>query len=359
MFDPRFAAVVNAHFQTPIGWGSGHLQTVRSRAVPLKFDLARFGSQRSVTVDLDDGSGDQIVVSMHRTFRADRVAVASPRQPVTRPLVALVHGLGGTAESDYIRSTAAGLLGSGFNVARIDLRGAGRSAPVSRLMYHAGRTEDLRTVLRHLADEPEARDTASGEPVIALMGFSLGGAATIKLIGEPLGDLPVCAGVAVSAPLDLALGAEHLQNMLFGAYDRYLLSSLRNELLRAPGDDAGPVVDERERSAIQAARSIEDFDNAVTSLRNGWRDAAEYYAVNSSSRFLATAGAPLLVVHSLDDPMIPAQPYLDIDWHELESSAPVQRAITERGGHVGFHVRGRRLPWYVGQAAAFIRSRSG
>ncbi len=192
-------------------------------------------------------------------------------------------------------------------------------------MYHAGRTEDLRAVIRTLADEPEARDNPSGEPLIAVMGFSLGGAATIKLIGEPLDGVPVFAGIAVSAPLELAVGAQHLQRMLFGAYDRYLLSSLRKELLRPPAG-SGPLVSENERVAIRAARSIEDFDDAVTSLRNGWQDAAQYYAVNSSGQFLASAGVPLLVIHSLDDPMIPAQPYLDVDWLQLANGGLVERA---------------------------------
>ena len=59
---------------------------------------------------------------------------------------------------------------------------------------------------------------------------------------------------------------------------------------------------------------------------------------------------PTLVVHALDDPMIPARPYLALDWASLEAATPVRRAITQHGGHVGFHERGRDLPWYVDRA---------
>ena len=52
----------------------------------------------------------------------------------------------------------------------------------------------------------------------------------------------------------------------------------------------------------------------------GWRDAAEYYAVNSSAQFLPSITVPTLVVHALDDPMIPAGPYRAIDWAQLESN---------------------------------------
>ena len=78
--------------------------------------------------------------------------------------------------------------------------------------------------LGHLCELPEASDDGTAEPRLAVMGFSLGGNATIKLLGEPLEGLPVFAGVAVSAPLDLAVGAEHLHHMAFGMYERYLLA---------------------------------------------------------------------------------------------------------------------------------------
>ncbi len=52
--------------------------------------------------------------------------------------------------------TTVGLLHAGFNVARVDLRGAGASGETCSLLYHAGRTEDLRAVLRALANQPEA-----------------------------------------------------------------------------------------------------------------------------------------------------------------------------------------------------------
>lgn len=338
--------VVNADFPTPVGWGSGHLQTVRSRALRRRHELHRHGSQRATLVDLDDGTGDRLMVQLHRARRV-------PGGDRRLGLVVLIHGLGGSAESDYVRATTLGLLASGFNVARVDLRSAGQSGGTSAHMYHAGKTEDVRAVLRHLADEPEARDNDALAPRIAVMGFSLGGAATLKLLGEPLGDLPVFAGVSVSAPLDLTVGAVHLSNMAFGLYEKYILIALRRDSLR-PAPGGVPRVTDEERSGILRSRSLPQFDDVVTAPRNGWRDSAEYYAVNSANQFRATISVPTLVIHSVDDPMIPASPYRAIDWQALESSGPVRRAITPRGGHVGFHERGNPLPWYVAQATRFL-----
>ncbi|MEZ5184506.1 MAG: alpha/beta fold hydrolase [Candidatus Nanopelagicales bacterium] len=297
------------------GWGNPHLQTVRSRIRPAR---VRLPASEMVLVDLPDDTGDRLAVHLHEGLP-------------DRPLVLLIHGLGGTVDSDYIRFTARGLLAEGFPVARLDLRGAGVSGEYSSANYHAGRTEDVRAVIETL-----------GRPT-AVVGFSLGGNATIKLLGERTAG--VVAGVAVSAPLDLAVGSEHLHHMAGGLYEKYLLRRLRSESLR-PAARYTP----EERAAILAARTIVDFDNAITAPRNGWRDAAEYYYVNSSIRFLDQVQAPLLVIHAADDPMIPLGPYQSVDWDALPTTELV---LTEHGGHVGFHGRDA-VPWYVGAVVRFL-----
>ncbi|MCB0904738.1 MAG: alpha/beta fold hydrolase [Actinobacteria bacterium] len=299
------------------GWSNPHLQTVRSRIRPIKVQLP---PSDEVVVNLPDGSGDRLAVQVHE---------ANPSQP----LVIIVHGLGGTAESDYVRFTTAGLLAAGFPVARVDLRGAGMSGEVSAGSYHGGRTEDLRAVVDTLGRRS------------AVVGFSLGANATIKLLGEH--SPAVVAGVAVSAPLDLAVGAEHLHHIAGGWYERFLLRRLRAESLR-PAARYTP----EERAAILSAKSIVDFDNAITAPRNGWRDAAEYYRVNSAIRYLDSVQQPLLVIHAKDDPMIPLGPYESVDWNAFPA---VRLVLTEHGGHVGFHGRDD-APWYVGAIVEFLRS---
>lgn len=338
--------VINAGFRTPRGWRSGHLQTIRSRVVPRTYDLHRRGSRRNLLVDVDDGSGDRLMVQVHRTRW-------TPDGRSRRGLVVLIHGLGGSAESDYVRASAQGLLAAGYNVARVDLRSAGLSGATSAHMYHAGKTDDLRAVLSHLAEQPEARDNAHATPRLIVMGFSLGGAATLKLLGEPLRGLPVVAGVTVSAPLDLIVGSTHLSNTMFGLYERYILMALRRDSLR-PAPGGRPRVSDTERAGIRRARSLPDFDDVLTAPRNGWRDALEYYSVNSANQFLPAIRVPTLVIHALDDPMLPASPYREVDWARLEHTTGVRRAITPHGGHVGFHERGQQMPWYVGRAIEFL-----
>ena len=330
--------LVNATFDAPRGWRSAHMQTLRSRLRPAPAPTHAMASTRVLSVPMDDGTGDAL-----------RVAVHTPRpSPAHEPapqLVLLVHGLGGSAESPYVLATAAALLGAGIAAARLDLRGAGRTNGATQQMYHAGRTADVRTVLRALADTPEA-SRRSSPPTLGIVGFSLGGNVTLKLLGEPLEDLPVRAGVAVSTPLDLATGTEHLSHRMHGLYQRFLVSKLRSDTAHS-----GLALTPQERAAISRMRTITEFDDLITAKHNGWRDAAEYYAVNSSAQFLPQITVPTLVIHAMDDPMVPASSYRAIDWTALEASTPVRRLITAHGGHVGFHEDGGRdLPWYVGRA---------
>lgn len=321
---PQEHRLVNEHFQPALPWVTAGLQSVRDRVLRPTWVLPAPHVRR---VELSDGSGDALVVQEHRPRTAQGRAGE-------RPVVVLVHGMGGSAESSYIRASTAGLTAAGYPAARVDLRSSGLSAEHSRQFYHGGRTEDLRDVLAALAP-----DFPGG---LALMGFSLGGNAVLKLVGEPLRGLPVRAAVAVSAPLDLALASEHLAGRTRGLYDRYLLSRLLRDVANSQVE-----LTDAEREQLAKARTLEHFDDAITGPRHGWANAAEYYRVNSCGQFLPLVTVPTLVIHAVDDPMIPFASYEAVDWDGLAASTPVCRAITKHGGHVGFHARGQALPWYV------------
>jgi predicted alpha/beta-fold hydrolase len=325
--------IINAGFAPAPPWLTGNLQTVADRIRPRHHDLAAVSTEQRLLVAMTDGSGDALAVRIHRP----RIG---PRPD--RPMVLVVHGLGGSIDSTYVRATTLGLVRAGYAVARVDLRGVGDSSEHCRMLYHGGRSDDLRSVLRALADEP-------GADGVAVVGFSLGGNVTLKLLGEPFGGLPVRGGVAVSSPIDLSVGNEHLSRRMFGLYEKFLVSKLKSDSAHS-----GLALTDAERAAIAKVSTLTEFDDLITAKHNGWRDAAEYYVVNSSAQFLPRITVPTLVVHALDDPMIPAGPYHAIDWAKLESETPVRRAITRTGGHVGFHEHGVELPWYVAQTVAFL-----
>jgi len=135
----------------------------------------------------------------------------------------------------------------------------------------------------------------------------------------------------------------------FAVHQRFLVGRIKADTAAS-----GLVLTEAERASLAKVRTLVEFDDLITAKHNGWRDAAEYYALNSSAQFLPRIGVPTLVVHSMDDPMIAPGPYEAIDWALLEATTPVRRAFTRHGGHVGFHERGAALPWYVATTRRFL-----
>jgi hypothetical protein len=313
-------------------WWNGDLQTLRNFLVRSRTNLETYPEERLI-LPLGDGTGDALAATLNRPH----TTVAG------RPLVVLIHGLSGEENSFYMRRGTAHLLASGYRVLRLNLRGAGRSRPLCRFHYHAGRSEDLGMVLAAL---PPA---LAAEGVVAV-GFSLGANMLLKYLGERGAAVPLCAAVAVSAPLDLAETARRLRRWRNTAYQLYLIRYMRAEA-------QAPIAEltERERRAIRAARSIWEFDDGFSAPRNGFAGAEDYYERCAARHFLGGIGIPTLIIHALDDPWIPAEAYRMVDWAGNSNLIPL---LTERGGHVGFEGRDRRTGWHDLAIARFLAALS-
>ncbi len=314
MFTPDFPRFVS---RAP--WLGPDLQTVRNF---LRRPASRFEevTQERLALPLRDGSGDRLSVLLQR-----------PLEGAKRALAVLVHGLGGSEESTYMSVSAEHLLSRGHPVLRVNLRGAGPSREFCRLQYHAGRTEDLRDLL----DALPAGLRGAG---VILLGYSLGGNAVLKLLGEEGQDPGLLAAATVSAPIDLASASHRFQDARNRVYQWHLLRWLQQEALGARGG-----IGEAERRGVLSCRSVYEFDHRFVAPRNGWQSADAYYAACMSRQFLPAIRVPTLLIHALDDPWIPGKPYTSFDWQANPHLMPL---LPRRGGHVGFHGRGDRLPWH-------------
>ena len=305
-------------------WWGGDLQTVRNALLPPP--RLPGGAGERLEFPMNDGAGDRLLARFHR---------GDPR----RPLVLLVHGLTGCEDSAYLRAGAAYFLGRGHPVLRLNLRGAGPSRDSCRERYHAGRSEDLRAVFAALP----AASTASG---VVAIGYSLGGNILLKTLGEAGAPPQLRAAAAVSAPVDLAASWRRFSRPRNRPYHRWLLARMKEEAL-APA----VALDRRERAAVEAAATVREFDDVFVAPRNGFADAADYYARCSGLRFLDRIETPTLVVHADDDPWIPAAPLRAYDWTRAPACRPL---LCRGGGHVGFHGRGSAAAWHDRCAARFF-----
>lgn len=303
-------------FRPRLPWIGADLQTLRDVLVAGQ-DPHAPASTRILEFPMPDGTGDRLSGILEQ-----------PRAPAGRPLAVLVHGLTGCADSRYVRRAAGRLLEAGYPVLRLNLRGAGPCRATCREQYHSGRSQDLDAVLAQLPAELAADG-------MVLAGWSLGANMLLKGLAE-FGDRhPIRAAVAVSAPIHLAAAAERLGQVRNRLYHGWLLARMKAEALAAPEHPGDAVA-----GALARVRRIVEFDDALTAPRNGFANAADYYARCSAIRFLPSIPVPTLVIHALDDPWIPGEVYRTFDWDGNPRLTPL---LPRHGGHVGFHAPGGRV----------------
>ena len=242
------------------------------------------------------------------------------------PRLLLMHGLEGTVRSHYVAPFFEEADRRGWAADLLIFRGCGTEPNRAPRFYHSGETTDLGFVLDRLLEE-DAR------AAIVLAGVSLGGNVLLKFLGERAGTLPpqVTAAAAISVPYDLERGARFISQGFSRVYDRHFLSTLREKALRKL--DRYPDLFDRDR--LQEARTIFQFDDAVTAPVHGFRDARDYYARSSSLHWLAAIRTPTLLISAVDDPFLPPEVLAEV--RQLAGGNPnLSLEFTQRGGHVGF-----------------------
>jgi len=292
-------------YRAPVWLPGGHLQTIYAnlfiRVPPVVYRRERLELPDGDFLDFDWVDG----------------------QPDT-PVVVLIHGLEGSADSHYARGLMAHVRAQGWHGVVAHFRGC--SGEDNRLprAYFAGDSEDIERMLRHVKTRhPDA-------PVYAV-GVSLGGNALLKWLGEAgeSAKALVERAAGVSAPLDLT-AAGHTLDHGFNrrVYTARFLYTLKAKALRKATRFPG-VLDAK---AIAAATTFREFDTLVTALLHGFRDAEDYWFRVSSKPLLKSIAVPTLVINAKNDPFLPA-------W-ALPAAADVSLAVTleqpDTGGHVAF-----------------------
>lgn len=298
-------------FRARLPWLGGDLQTLRNSLVKPQPPIENWPAE-PVSFDMADGTGDQLHGLLHRP-RVDQLA-----EDRSRPLALLVHGLGGTRESAYMRITAVHLLRAAFPVLRLNLRGAGEPPGTTKEFYHAGRTEDLKQVIGSLNGGLAAHG-------VVLIGFSLGGNLVLKYLAEYGALAPVMAAITVSASIDLDAAQRRIAMTRNRVYHRAILQWVLRE----------------RKEVLPPIRSLLDFDNHFVAPANGFKDAREYYRHSSAGPMLGAIRRPVLMIHAEDDPWIPAASYRGI-----APNPNLISLILRSGGHVGFHASGLDMPWH-------------
>ncbi|MFH5832613.1 YheT family hydrolase [Halalkalibaculum sp. DA384] len=240
------------------------------------------------------------------------------KAPSYRPVVVLFHGLEGSSKRYYITELARAFSEQEYTVVATNFRGCSGRLNRQRRFYHSGETEDISTVIRWVGERfPNAP--------IGAVGFSLGGNALLKSLGELKSRHPLTVASAVSVPYDLAQGAQHISRGFNRVYEINFIRTLREKLKKKR--EFYPDLPTFEGNTIY------EFDDQVTAPLHGFYGADDYYSRCSSQHFLEHIGIPTLVVHSRSDPICPMD---IIPLEKIEANRSMSHVITDEGGHVGF-----------------------
>ena len=273
----------------------------------------------------------------------------APREGPPRGLVVLVHGLGGSAASGGVRRQAGWLLQAGFEVWRLNLRGAGGSRSLAAGTYAAACNRDVLPVLA------AARRGAAGLPLLGV-GLSLGGAVLLNAaLAEPTA---LDALAMVSSPLDLDACSHQIDAPGNRLYQRWLLRGLFRQTL---ADPFGLTEAEGQRlTGPSRPRSLRQFDAAITAPRWGYSSVEAYYHQASALPPLLAnrLRLPLLLLQAQDDPWVPAAAARALGAASLPN---LELLLPPHGGHNGFHAMGdpSEASWADRQVAAWLERQLG
>ena len=217
------------------------------------------------------------------------------------------------------------MMGKLFGIAAVGLNFRSCSGELNKAtrLYHSGETEDTRFIVGMLHERyPNA--------AIGAIGFSLGGNALLKYLGEESDAVRLKCAVAVSVPYDLGAGSDYLDRSAMG---RFYTRIFVKALVEKSQNKAELIAESCDYERGLRAQSFREFDDAITAPLHGFAHADDYYERSSSAQFLPNIRIPTLLLHSQDDPFLPpdAIPYANIS-----RNSQLHGIITKTGGHVGF-----------------------
>jgi predicted alpha/beta-fold hydrolase len=288
---------------------NGHAMTIAAAFVPRKFDLPA-AEERLFQVDPES----RILGRCHW----------QPGKRRDAPVIAIVHGLEGSSDSNYVRGIAEKAYRLGYHAVRLNQRNCGGTESLTPTLYNSGMSGDYRSVFEELAN-------GDGFEQIFFVGYSMGGNLVTKMAGEYGDAVPkALRGVCVVCPaMDLGACADALERPDNFFYQRHFVKGLMARYARKAKLFPGHYP----RNGFGAVRSVREFDDKITAPQFGFRDAQDYYDEVGAKKVVAQVRVPMLMITAQDDPFVPYELFLRADPGQNRA---IEYVTPEHGGHCGF-----------------------
>lgn len=327
-FETQFGRISDAKFTPKSGLKNAHLQTILPKFF-LPTPSFEYVNERVITPD-----NDFIDLAWAMPSKKDK----------TRGIVILFHGLEGSSQSHYIKHLINHLLAENLGCVVMHFRGCSGEPNLTPKAYHSGATYDPEFII------PLVKSRFTNLPLFGV-GFSLGGNMLMKLMANH-SYLPLEGSVCVSAPLNLAASSASISQGFSNVYQKHLMKSMKRNLLAKM-----KVVDMSSNLNVNAEQiskmqTFLEFDNHITAVLHGFKDAQDYYYKCSALSDLPFINKPTLIIHAQDDPFM--------DRQVIPTSSLINQSVAYElslyGGHVGFlnALAGNQKLWLPTRITNFI-----
>ncbi len=262
-----------------------------------------------------------------------------------KKLVIVTHGLEGDSTRHYVTGMVKKMNDNGYDGLGWNCRSC--SGEMNRLprFYHHGDIEDIRFVVQHAIQKHHYEE-------VILVGFSMGGSMTLRLLGENPDTVPnqVKCGIAVSVPLDLFTSVFELYRGGSRFYMKRFLKKLGRKIklksVQHPNNQLVNYV------GYEKIKNFEQFDDRYTAPMYGFKNAHDFYKNAGAKPFLKNIKIPTLIIQAKNDPFLSPE---CLDLGDAENNTNVALQLLEYGGHVGFMLPNSNETWVEQKVVSFLK----
>jgi predicted alpha/beta-fold hydrolase len=252
---------------------------------------------------------------------------------LSKKLLIISHGLEGDSRRHYAMGLVKLFNQKGIDAVVWNNRTCGGEINLKPILYHHGASYDLNTVIEHVISSKRYQE-------IFLAGISMGGAQTLKYLGEKERDLPkeIRKAAVYSTPCNLPASAATLKLRKNFFYKNRFLGKLKKKL-EAKALQFPDLID------LDLLRKVEDFDvfdTHFTAKLHGFKDAKDFYKSVSADNYMPDIAIPTLIINALNDPLLGDESY-PVKLAELKKEIILE--MPKRGGHTGFMIPGQEFSW--------------
>lgn len=257
--------------------------------------------------------------------------------PSNSPVLILLPGLTGGSEDSYVRHMLVKARSKGWRVVVFNSRGCGDSPVTTPQFYSASFLGDMSEVVSHVcARYPKAN--------VYAVGWSLGANILVRYLGQESASCALSGAVSLCNPFNLVVADEDLRKGFKIVYNKALANGL-SKIFKKHAPLFEEIGGEYNIPSALNAKTIREFDEALTRVSFGFKSVDDYYANSCSSDSIRNVRIPLLCIQAENDPIAPSR---GIPREDIKENPNCLLIVTPQGGHLGW-VAGadapRGCPW--------------